>query len=67
MICVYDAAVNLIETHEHHAISKSSDLAVTSIASSNLFSLSLLMRTITKPQRTIRSGASRKTERGTCL
>jgi hypothetical protein len=46
MICVYDAAVNLIETHEHHAISKSSDLAVTSIASSNLPSVSLLTGTL---------------------
>src|SRR6476619_5990355 len=49
------------------AISGSGELAVTSIASSNLSSVSLLTGTIPKPQRTIRSCASRTTERGTCF
>src|SRR4029434_4984919 len=41
--------------------------AVSAIAFSNLCSVSLLTGTIPKPQRTIRSCASRTTERGTCF
>src|SRR5204863_3746212 len=67
VIRVYDDAGNVIETHEHAASSGSGELAVTSIASSNLSSVSLLTGTIPKPQRTIRSCVSRTTERGTCF
>ncbi len=56
--------VDLISTR---AISTSGELAVTSIASSNLSSVSLLTGTIPKPQRTIRSCALGTTERGTCF
>jgi hypothetical protein len=58
---------DLLRIMREETSSKSDELAVTSIASSNLSSVSLLTGTITKPQRTIRSCASRTTARGTCF